>query len=463
MAERPEIQIAAEAVLSSFLGSQRLDGCPIENLVLPVDIRDAILDHVRDELPNEACGLIAFEGSSPVRLTPGTNILASPTRYRMNDIEVVVAIEEMDRRGWWLGAIYHSHPSSAPVPSDTDLAEANWPGALMMIVSLVHDEPELRAYRVSEDRTDYVEIPITLQAVGSRDRGRWRVAAAARRLMRRLMPEPDRFGSSPVTSGAEGIDSGVPEARAMIGVLGGMGPAATGDLFLKIVAETPAETDQDHIPVVIYSDPRVPDRTDALLHGGEDPVPWLISGARQLERMGATFVVIPCNTAHAFLDQVEPNVDIPILSILDTATGAIVDGYPAARRVGLLATNGTIASGIYQDALRRRGLEVIVPNEELQEHCVMPAIRAVKANNRHDSVRARLIEAADYLEQRGAHVILAACTEIPVMLSASDINVPLVDATAELAKGAVREALERDARHASPPPVVSGSAWLSGR
>src|SRR5690606_16817527 len=101
------------------------------------------------------------------------------------------------------------------------------------------------------------------------------------RLVRRLLPEPERFSQSPVTSGAEAIDVGIPTARAVIGVLGGMGPAATGDLFQKIVAATPAETDQDHIPVIIHSDPRVPDRTAALLHGGEDPTPWLIHGANQ--------------------------------------------------------------------------------------------------------------------------------------------------------------------------------------
>lgn len=90
----------------------------------------------------------------------------------------------------------------------------------------------------------------------------------------------------------------------------------------------------------------------------------------------------------------------------------------------------------------------------------MPAIRAVKANSRHESVRARLVEAAENLEQRGAHVVLAACTEIPVMLSATDLNIPLVDATAELAKGAVREALDRDARNAETPSLVSGGAWF---
>lgn len=464
MPKRPDNSIPHTPSRGSHDASEQ-SGAEFERLVLPSDIRDDLIAHALGEFPNEACGLIAFEGDAPVRLTRGTNVLASPTRYRMDDAEVVAAIEEMDRRGWWLGAIYHSHPSSAAVPSDTDLAEANWPGALMMIVSLASDEPELRAYRVNEARTSYVEVAIEVQDVAAetpRPVGR-RVAELARGLVRRLLPEPARFGPSPVASGAEAIDSGVPADRAIIGVLGGMGPAATGDLFLKIIAETPAETDQDHIPVIIYSDPRVPDRTEALLHGGADPVPWLIHGAKQLERMGVSFIVIPCNTAHAFLDRVVPEIDTPIVSILDTAAEAIRANHPTASRVGLLATDGTIATGIYQEALRRHGLDVIVPDEELQEHCVMPAIRAVKANSRHESVRARLVEAAEYLEKRGAHVVLAACTEIPVMLSDDDIAIPLVDATAELARGAVREALDRDARHATTPSLVSGGTWLRRR
>ncbi len=435
----------------------------IERLVLPVDIRDEMYTHLLEDLPNEACGLLAFEGDVPVSLTRGTNVLASPTRYRMSDIEVVNAIEEMDRRGWWLGAIYHSHPSSSAVPSDTDLAEANWPGALMLIVSLALDEPELRAYRVSEDRASYTEVAIEHQQTGASAGSTWSFGVVARGLVRRLLPSPERYSPSPIASGAEAIDSGTPAARAVIGVLGGMGPAATGDLFMKIIEQSPAETDQDHIPVVIYSDPRVPDRTEALLYGGEDPVPWLINGAIHLEQMGATFIVIPCNTAHAFLDRLAPRINVPILSMLETAADAIADNYPLVRRVGLLATTGTISSGIYQEALRRRGLDVIVPDDALQEHCVMPAIRAVKANSRHESVRSRLVEAADFLEKRGAHVILAACTEIPVMLSASDINIPLVDATAELAKSAVREALDLDARNATTPSLVSGAARQSAR
>ncbi len=431
-----------------------------ERLALPGEMRDAIIARAVADLPNESCGLIAFAGDRPVKLFPGTNVLDSPTRYRMADSEVVRAIEEMDRRSWRLGAIYHSHPSSPALPSDTDLDEANWPDAMMLIVSLAGDEPDLRAFRIDAERAQVVEVEI--EVVDPEVELEPAVSGSAfdgiKSFLSRLLPARDRLTLSPVASGAQAleIDEGISQERAIVGILGGMGPAATADLYMKIIAETPATVDQEHIPVVVYADPRVPDRTEALLHDGEDPVPWLVKGARNLDQLGASFIVIPCNTAHAFLSDIEAQVDTPILSMLETAAEAISGGYPGVRRVGLLATTGTIRSGIYQEAMKRRGIEVIAPDDELMENCVMPAIRAVKANNLHSSVRAHLVEAADNLERRGAHAVLAACTEIPVVLTDDDISLPLIDATQELAKAAVREALDRDARSAVQPAAVSG-------
>ena len=427
-----------------------------DRLVLPAQFNDLILEHAQSGLPNEACGLVAFCDGKPVKVFRGTNALASPTRYRMEDDEVVRAIEEIDQRGWTLGAIYHSHPSSPAVPSETDLDEANWPAALMLIVSLARETPELRAYRIGDAPRGYVEVEVTVEDAIESETPAESLKRYGRRILSRIGPATRLARPNPVTSGAES-NTVAREKRATIGILGGMGPAATGDLYLKIIEETPAASDQEHIPIVIYADPRVPDRSDALLHGGDDPSPWLVHGARQLEKLGATFLVIPCNTAHAFLELIESEIQIPVLSMLDVASSAIAEGYPGVRRVGLLATTGTIKSEIYQRTLARRGLDVVVPDDDLLEHCVMPAIRAVKANSRHESVRHRLLEAVDYLEQRGAHLILAACTEIPVVLTADDIGLPYLDATAELAKAAVRDALDRDARETSAVPLVAGS------
>ncbi|MFW6075950.1 MAG: aspartate/glutamate racemase family protein, partial [Chloroflexota bacterium] len=306
--------------------------------------------------------------------------------------------------------------------------------------------PDVRAYRVRDLECESLPVivdppqPGVFASLRNYMRGRFNWVSS--RAPKSRAPV-GTYGSSQVDA-ADGASGALHEQRTAIGILGGMGPAATVDLYGKIVQRTPAESDQEHIPVYVYADPRVPDRTDALLNDGQDPTPWLVRGARRLSEMGADFIIIPCNTAHAFLDRIEGEVSIDILSMIDAAADTVVEAYPDTRTVGLLATTGTIRSGIYQEALRRRGIATIVPDEEMQRHDIMPSIRAVKANRRDPSVTRRLADAADSMAARGAHVILAACTEIPVVLHSDDLTTPLVDATEALAQRAVREAQRRD-------------------
>ena len=409
---------------------------------------DEIIEHLELMRPNEGCGLIAFTDDEPVQIYPGTNILDSPTRYRMDDAEVLEAVADMNARDWRLGAIFHSHPTSPPVPSSTDLREANWPDALMIIVSFQTDEPEARAYAI-HDR-GYTEIAI--EVIPDRldwlaPLRRWSTAYAGHWPAQSPLWQPVVAGFSTTNEDLEDdplIDTFEPPRRAVIGILGGMGPLATADLYRKIIELTPADRDQSHIPVIIYADPRVPDRTDALLHGGESPIPWLVRGARALDALGADFIVVPCNTAHAFLDEVQPRVEPPILSMIDAAADEIRLDWPDAEIVGLLATSGTISAEIYQQALLARGIDAIVPDDDIQERCVMAAIRAVKAGRSVDEATALLVEAAEHLADRGAEVLLAACTEIPVALQQPNIETPLVDATLALARAAVQTALHLD-------------------
>jgi aspartate racemase len=441
-----------------------------------------MLELLIDALPFEGCGLIAFDGDTPVQIYPGTNILRSAARYRMSDVQVVRASDDMDEHGWWLGAIYHSHPTSPPVPSTTDLREANWPDALMIIISLVGDTPEVRAYRVGEDRHSYAEVAIEIYA----ERLPW-LSSLRRHGIQRVLRVPTRatprrpvlqpavversFASASGSEQAAGVplvDAAVapalldePERRATIGILGGMGPLATADLYVKIVELTPAAIDQEHIPVVIWADPRVPDRTAALLGEGEDPTPWLVHGARQLAALGADFIVMPCNTAHAFLDDVQPAVERPIISMIDAAADEIRRAYPRATTIGLLATGGTIASEIYQRALQARGLETIVPDDDIQRRCVMGGIREVKAGRTGKHATALLAEAGEHLAERGTDVLLAACTEIPVVFQQRHTATPLVDATAALARIAVDTArhLDEAERAGAPQWETSTSGW----
>lgn len=226
----------------------------------------------------------------------------------------------------------------------------------------------------------------------------------------------------------------------IVGILGGMGPLATADLYRKIILATPAARDQDHLHVVIDADPSVPDRSAALRGEAPDPTPWLLRGARRLEAAGAVFIVVPCNTAHAFLPAVRPQVGIPILDMIaETAARVRVD-FPAARRVGVLATRGTIASGLYHRALAAEGLAAITPDDAAQDRLVGAAIAAVKAGDTSAAVGALVVEAGRGLVAAGAEVLLAACTELPLVLTAANAPAPLLDPTQALAEVAVREA-----------------------
>jgi aspartate racemase len=226
----------------------------------------------------------------------------------------------------------------------------------------------------------------------------------------------------------------------IVGILGGMGPAATADLYAKIIAATPAERDQDHLHVVIWADPTVPDRSTALLHGGEDPTPWLRRGAEKLVAMGASFIAVPCNTAHAFLPRIAADIPVPFLHMMEETATAIEVAHPAIERVGLLATSGTVAAGLYQEWFARHHIEVAVPDEETQERYVMRAIHCVKSGQTGRDVTELVGEAARYLVNHGAEAVITGCTELPLIFKNGDAAVPVIDPTAVLAEAVVRHA-----------------------
>jgi aspartate racemase len=227
-----------------------------------------------------------------------------------------------------------------------------------------------------------------------------------------------------------------------IGILGGMGPEATQDLFGKIIANTPAEKDQDHLRVVIDSNPKVPDRTAAILAGGESPVPVMKAGVAALKRAGADFVVIPCVSAHFFLDELQRDAGLPILSMFEVTAGHIRRHYPDIRKVGMLATSGTIQGGRFREKLAAAGIETLAP-EDADQKGVMAAIYEIKgaAGGRQRAVIAAEIRAiAGRLVQRGAQGVVAGCTEIPLVLMPGDLDVPVFDTLALLARAAITAA-----------------------
>lgn len=251
--------------------------------------------------------------------------------------------------------------------------------------------------------------------------------------------DPSPVGPLPAVGGV-GI-SGAPAARGVVGILGGMGPEATADFYLKLVYATPARCDQEHLRVLIWSDPTIPDRTEALLTHGADPRPALIAGAKLLKRSGAEMLAVPCNTAHAFLQAVQAQVDVPIIHMIEETAKYVRQLVPPVQKVGLLSTTGTQKAGLYQSWLETCGVAVITPADDSQEDLVMGSIRAIKAGKPGSAVRPQLTRAALGLIEAGAQAIIGGCTEVPVGLSGSDIPVPFIDPAEILAAAVVRRVL----------------------
>ena len=225
----------------------------------------------------------------------------------------------------------------------------------------------------------------------------------------------------------------------IIGILGGMGPEATIDLFYKIIKSTPAEKDQDHLRIIIDNNPKIPDRTTAILGKGEDPLPALQETARNLEKAGADLIIIPCNTAHYFLPSIQESVKIPILNMIEETAKETQRKTPQIKKVGLLASIGTYKMEIYHQHFKKFNIEVISPEEKDKEE-VMKVIYAVKAGDLSEEVKRNILKIAQKLIDKGVEAIITGCTEIPLILKEGDVSVPIIDPTQVLAKMAIKKA-----------------------
>jgi len=228
----------------------------------------------------------------------------------------------------------------------------------------------------------------------------------------------------------------------IIGILGGMGPDATLNCFAKIIENTPANKDQEHLHIIIANNPKAPDRTQAVLEGGPSPLPVLVQGCRSLEKAGANFIIIPCVTAHYYEKPLKQEIKLPLLSILDVVTENIVQCHPLMKRIGLMGTDGTLQSGIFQKRLKAEGLEIRICPPEMQAR-VMDAIYALKSarsDQQQKAITAKLAATAGYLVKQGAQGVIAGCTEIPLALGQHDVSVPYFDSLLLLARAAIRKA-----------------------
>jgi aspartate racemase len=225
----------------------------------------------------------------------------------------------------------------------------------------------------------------------------------------------------------------------VLGVLGGMGPLASAQFMLRLTLLTPARRDQDHIPAVLWSDPRVPDRTRGHLAGGDDPLPWLLRGIAGLKRAGCGAIAIPCNTAYGWYDAMRDAAGMPILHIVDATAAELHRCGIGPATIGVMGTQATLDMRLYQDRLQRQGWDCIIPTAEEMALRVTPAIAQVKAN-RVVEAYAPLAQVVNSLAARGAAAVVLGCTEIPLGIQAGPpetLHVPVIDTIDALARVAI--------------------------
>jgi aspartate racemase len=217
--------------------------------------------------------------------------------------------------------------------------------------------------------------------------------------------------------------------KKTIGILGGMGPEATDHIFGLLIKHTAAAKDQDHIRVLIWSNPEIPPRTDAIIGKGPSPLPALLEGLDRLERAGADIFVMPCITAHFWAAEIASHAKIPFVNLLQESLAWARQALPRLKKAGVVATSGTIATGLWPKTFAKRGIDVIAPGPSEQVH-VMEAILGrggIKSGVTTGKPRATIVRAARRLVASGAEAIIAGCTEVPLVLKEKDLSVPLIE------------------------------------
>lgn len=214
-----------------------------------------------------------------------------------------------------------------------------------------------------------------------------------------------------------------------------MGPEATADLYMKIIKATDARKDQDHFRVIIDSNAKIPDRTEAILGIGESPVNALVETGKNLEMLGVDVGCIPCITSHYFIDKIQSKLSFPILNALEEVKKYISLCYPDVEKIGVLATSGTIKTGLFEKYLTNT--DIIYPSAETQDEMVMKAIygaNGIKSGNTEGEPLDLLKRASNELINKGAELLIAGCTELRLVLRDYHVNVPLIDPMEVLAK-----------------------------
>lgn len=226
-----------------------------------------------------------------------------------------------------------------------------------------------------------------------------------------------------------------------IGIIGGMGPEATDLLFHKIIKNTPVKCDGDHIPTMIYSNSKIPDRTKAIISGGISPVSEMVKTAVALETMGADILAMPCNTAHYFYDEVAAKVNVEILNMIELTSKYIQNNHKG-EKTALFATSGTIQSMIYSDSLKSLGINIIIPSKADIDIVMDVIYNGVKSGNKNINTE-KYKAVVKKCRESGINNIILGCTELPILheMYEFDSSINWIDPMDVLAKECVKKSL----------------------
>ncbi len=232
-------------------------------------------------------------------------------------------------------------------------------------------------------------------------------------------------------------------SQKTVGIIGGLGPMATVTFMNSVLKLTAADSDRDHLHMIVDCNPKVPDINASVLNIGPSAVAGLVEGARRLEVAGADFIVMVCNAAHVYEPELRRSISIPFVSMIEEAMVKISSEFPRFENVGLLATNGCLQSELYQKQLVGRGLKPVLQSADELER-LMRTLARIRSGILDEEQRHDILTLIDALVARGAQTVILGCTEIALIDPASASDTPLIDPCATLAHVTVRMGMNRN-------------------
>ena len=222
-----------------------------------------------------------------------------------------------------------------------------------------------------------------------------------------------------------------------LGILGGMGPAASAEFVVRLIEQSTASCDQEHIPFVLWNNPQIPDRSTSMRNGDNRPFPFLLEGIHILKNARCDYIVIPCNSAHFWYDDLV-KMGVPIIHIVDSVAEELRTLNLDNQTIAIMGTQGTIEFRIYQNRLEQQGWNCIVPDQYEMDTYVQPAIDLIKAGKVKES-QIQLMKVIHNLIDRGAKAIVLGCTELPLAIKIKvEENIPIVNSIDSLVSASIK-------------------------